>query len=164
MVPLWICLWTFHNSMTYFLTWGKKRKEREKKKKKPPANFKSLERVPLVFLDATGWGGLVFTFLPFYYFWGWGPGLGHNIQSCLACSPCPPWAAGPPLSICARPAPLIHQLCWGPCSMLPSCSLQAHCGRSPLPGKQHQPVSWQVSSTTQPLGKQCESGSCSRLK
>ena len=36
-LPLLICLWTLHNSMSYCLTWGKKKKrekERESKKKK----------------------------------------------------------------------------------------------------------------------------------
>ena len=31
-LPLWICLWTLLNSMSYCLTWGKKKK-REKKER-----------------------------------------------------------------------------------------------------------------------------------
>ena len=67
LLPLWICLWTFHNSRSYCLTWGKKNRER-KAKNKPPADFKPTEQVLLVFLDATGRGGLSFAFLPSYGF------------------------------------------------------------------------------------------------
>ena len=68
-LPLWICLWTFHNSISYCLAWGKKKeKERGKKKNKPPADFKPGERVLLVFLDDTGRGGLGLAFLPCYGF------------------------------------------------------------------------------------------------
>ena len=69
-LPLWICLWTLLNSMSYCLTWGKKKKERgtKKNKSKPLADFKPVHQVLLVFLDATGRGGLVFAFLPSYGF------------------------------------------------------------------------------------------------
>ena len=46
----------------------RKKKDRGKKKNKPPADFKLVERVLLVFLDATGRGGLGFAFLPSYGF------------------------------------------------------------------------------------------------
>ena len=64
-LPLWICLWTLGNSRSYCLTWGKKKKERgtKKNKSKPLADFKPVHQVLLVFLDATGRGGLGFTFL-----------------------------------------------------------------------------------------------------
>ena len=45
---------------------GKKIEER--KKKKPPADFKPIQRVLLVFLDAMGRGGLDFAFVPSYGF------------------------------------------------------------------------------------------------
>ena len=69
-LPLWICLWTLCNSTSYCLTWGKKKKEKKRgmKKNKPPADFKPVQRVLLVFLDATGRAGLGFTFLPSYGF------------------------------------------------------------------------------------------------
>ena len=46
--------------------------------------------------------------------WGLGHDLGHNLHSCPASSPLL-FPAGPPLLICARPVPSIHQLCcpWG---------------------------------------------------
>ena len=44
----------------------KKRKKKNLQKKKPPDDFKPTKRVLLVFLDATGWGGLGFAFLPSY--------------------------------------------------------------------------------------------------
>ena len=47
---------------------GRKKKGKERKKNKPPADFKPIEQVLLVFLDATGRGGLGFTFLPSYGF------------------------------------------------------------------------------------------------
>ena len=46
----------------------KKRTKRDKGKNKPPVDFKPIQRVLLVFLDATGRGGLGFTFLPPYGF------------------------------------------------------------------------------------------------
>ena len=56
-------------------------------------------------------------FSPFLWFCEYG-GLGRNIHCYPACSPgplCAAWAAGPPLTICARPVSLIHHLChlWG---------------------------------------------------
>ena len=74
MLPLWICLWTLLNYMSYCLTWGKKKKRKKKergtkkKKKKPPADFKPLQQVLLIFLDATGRRKLGFAFLPSYGF------------------------------------------------------------------------------------------------
>ena len=65
-LPLWFCVWTFHNFISYCLTWGKKKKGKEKKK--PPADFNPVERVLLVFLIATGRGDLAFAFLPSYGF------------------------------------------------------------------------------------------------
>ena len=68
MIPLWICLWTLNNSMSYCLTWEEEKKDRGKKKNKLPADFKPIQQVLLVFLDATGRGELGFAFLPSYGF------------------------------------------------------------------------------------------------
>ena len=68
----------------------KKREKRErgsknkKKDNKPPADFKPVQRVLLVFLDATGRGGWALLFSLPLVLRGWGPGLGHNIHSFLA--------------------------------------------------------------------------------
>ena len=70
-LPTLTCLWTLCNSMPYYLTWGKKKKRGSKEKKsniKPSADFKPVQRVLLVFLDATERGGLGFAFLPSYSF------------------------------------------------------------------------------------------------
>ena len=101
MSPLWVWLWSFHSTMPYFLTWGKKRK----KKKKLPADFK-----PSWMLQAevVGWASL---FSLSMVLRGWGPGLGHALHSCLSSIPVPPFSAGPILPVCTRPAPSIHQLC-----------------------------------------------------
>ena len=66
MLPLLICLWTLHNSTSYCLTWGKEKNQRGKKK--ISLLLKPVEHVLLVLLDATGRGGLGFTFLPSYGF------------------------------------------------------------------------------------------------
>ena len=71
-LPLSICLCTLCNSTSYYLIWGKKKKEKKKKRgskkkkknTKPPVDSKLVQRVLLVFLDATGRGGLGFAFLP----------------------------------------------------------------------------------------------------
>ena len=55
-------------------------KEKEKNNK-PPSDFKSVQRVLLVFLDATGRGGWALLFSLPLVLRGWGPGLGHNIHS-----------------------------------------------------------------------------------
>ena len=62
---------------------GKKRKNRERKEKiyKPPADFRTIERVLLVFLDATGKGGLGFIFLPSYGFARMGARSGLQFRS-----------------------------------------------------------------------------------
>ena len=70
---LWVCLWTFHSSSSYCLTWGGKKKGL---KKSPPTDFKPTKGVLLVFLDAPGWGGLGFPFLPSYSFARMGARLG----------------------------------------------------------------------------------------
>ena len=69
-------------------------KKKGMKKNKPPADFKPLQWVLLVFIDATGRGGLATSLysLPIVL-WGWGPGLGHYIQSCPASSPGHLWAS-----------------------------------------------------------------------
>ena len=71
----------------------KKRKKKERIQKeninKPPADFKPVHRVLLVFLDATGGVGLVFAFLPSYVFERMGTNSGLHIHSFLASGPGP---------------------------------------------------------------------------
>ena len=150
LLPLCICLWTFHNSRTYCLTWGKKKekkKRKERKQKKPLALFKPTKWVLLAFLDVIGTGGLGFALLPSNGFARIGARSGlqssqfpslqlRSSMSCLA------------LSMCTRPVPLIHQLCWGLCGMPPPCSLPAHCGRRPTTGHAA-PLSLWLSSVSQ---------------
>ena len=82
--PLWICLWTLHLSVSYCLIWAKKiwKKERNKKENnnKPLADFKSVQQVLLVFLDATGRGGWATLFSLTLVLREWGPGLSRTIQ------------------------------------------------------------------------------------
>ena len=97
MLPLLICVWTHCNSPSYHLTCKKKKKKkkgkggsrkradtkRKRKKKdnnKPPADFKPVQQVLLVFLDATGRGGWTSLFSLPLVLRGWGPGLGRTIQ------------------------------------------------------------------------------------
>ena len=61
--------------------------------KKPPADFKPVQWVLLVFLDATGRGGWASLFSLPLILRGWGPGLGHTIHSFPASGPGLPWAA-----------------------------------------------------------------------
>ena len=144
--PLWICLWTFHNSRSYYLTWGKtKKREREERKKiillltlNPLSEFCSSSRMPH---EDGAWASLFS--LP-VVLQGQRPGLGQNILSCPTSGPGPPSAARPPLSICTWPVPLSHQLHRGPCSAPPPCSLAAHHGWSPPAGKQRQSAAGQV--------------------
>ena len=70
---------------------GKKKREDPKRKKKdnnkPPADFKPIQRVQLVFLYATGRGGWALLFSLPLVLRGWGPGLGHTIHSFSASGP-----------------------------------------------------------------------------
>ena len=59
---------------------GPKRKEKKKDNNKPPADFKPVQWVLLVFLDATGRGGWASLFSLPLVLRVWGPGLGRTIQ------------------------------------------------------------------------------------
>ena len=62
----------------------------KKDNNKPPDDFKPVQQVLLVFLDATGRGGLGFTFLPSCGFERMGSMSRSNIHSFPASSPGPP--------------------------------------------------------------------------
>ena len=104
--PLWICYWTFHSSRSYCLTWGKKylKRKRKERKKKPPADFKPTKQVLLVFLDATGRGGLGFAFLPSYGFSRKGSKSGPQ-------SPQLPSLQASSSVCCQATTALLHQAC-----------------------------------------------------
>ena len=100
MIPLWISLWFIHSYRYYCLTLGGK--------KRSPADFKPAKLVLLAFLDPVGRVGLGFTFFLSCGFVKMGTRSRGNIHSCPVSSPGPQSTAGPPLSVCARPLPLIH--------------------------------------------------------
>ena len=114
-IPLWVCLWTFHSSRSYCLTSGEKKKKKRIYKKKSllmtlnqPSEFCWSSWMP----QAEGAWALLFS-LPMVMR-GWGTGLCRIVHSCPASNLLPP-CAGPPLPVCARPVPSIHQFCcpWG---------------------------------------------------
>ena len=101
MFPLWSVSGRFVTPSLIVSLVGRKRKGKKwedlkrkiKIKNKPPADFKSVQQVLLVFLDGTERGGLGFTFLPSYGFERMGtksglqysqfPGL--QPRSCMSC-------------------------------------------------------------------------------
>ena len=138
---------------------GRKKKEKGKKRNKPPSDFKPIKQVLLVFLDATGRGGLLFTFLPSYGFARMGarPGLQYSQLPSLQ----------PRSSVSCR-APTVH-LCQACALNLPVVLRSVQCTSflllaSPIcpepTSRQVAPVSCWVCGATQPLEEQHESSTC----
>ena len=95
MLPLLICLCTLCNSTSDCLTWGRKKRKKKRErgtknkkiKNKPPADFKPVQRVLLVFLNATGREGLGFAFIPSYVFERMGTRSGPQYSQLLSLRP-----------------------------------------------------------------------------
>ena len=145
------CLCTFHNSTSYCLTWGKEKNQRGKKK--ISLLLKPVEHVLLVLLDATGRGGLGFTFLPSYGFMRMGTRSGLQYSQLPSLWPRSSMNFQAPISHSASGCPAPFKL---RCTVPISHSDSSHTARVKL-------GLW-LQSATHFLGVQLKPSACSQLK